>query len=73
MIDNKSGYALLTEVADKRETNYSSPTLELFTFLRCLHRVLTVGLSIECVVTDQHIQVMKFFNKMSDLAAETIH
>ncbi len=64
MIDNESGYALVTEVADKRETGFSSSTLELFTFLRCMHRVLTFGLSIDCVVTDQHIQVLKFFSKI---------
>jgi hypothetical protein len=63
-IENTSGLALTVEIGDKRETNYVSMTLELYTMLRCLHTLDSAHLLdlVDCMITDQHTQVTKFFS-----------
>ena len=44
-------------------TRGNSPTLELYGFLRALYHVVSAGLTVSRVVTDEHTQIKNFFSK----------
>ena len=61
MIDYATGYIVAICVMDKRETALVSSTMELHGMIRCVHEVLSAGLEVNKVCTDQHVMVCKFF------------
>jgi hypothetical protein len=60
VLENGTGCGLVTEFADKRETNFNSCIMEYYTYLRCMHRIVAWKITIEAWVSDQNPQVMKF-------------
>ncbi len=63
LMDYATGYIVTTDLLDRRETRGNSPTLELYGFLRALYHVVSAGLTVSRVVTDEHTQIKKFFSK----------
>jgi hypothetical protein len=63
LMDYTTGYVIITEVLDRRETGGSSPTLELYGLLRCLYQLAQQGIKVKILVTDENCQIKKFFSK----------
>lgn len=63
-MDASTGVIVMSVLLDKRETGGSSVTLELFGFLRCLYAIVEEGVNVEKIVTDDHVQIRKFFRKL---------
>ena len=63
VMDYESGYLVEFAVLDKRETSLISSRMELFGLIRCLHKLITFGLKVSKICTDQHVMVCKFFRK----------
>jgi hypothetical protein len=62
-MDYATGYIIMTELLDHRETRGSAPSLELYGFLRCLYMIVASGVDVRFVVTDENTQIKKFFSK----------
>jgi hypothetical protein len=54
---------LETQPVDKRETGHASITMETFACLRCLMYLVSKGITINDLVSDQHPALCKFFCK----------
>lgn len=62
-IEYATGYVVSTDLLDRRETRGSSPTLELYGFLRALYLLVAAGLDVSDVVTDENNMIVKFFRE----------
>ena len=62
-MDNETGYIVAFAVVDKRESDLNSSKMELYGFVRCLYHIITSGMQVAKVCTDQHVMVSKLFSK----------
>ena len=63
LMDYTTGYIISTDLLNWWETRSNSPTLELYGFLHALYHVVSTGLTVLRVVTNEHTQIKKFFSK----------
>lgn len=68
IIDNSTGYLLSFAVLDKRESDLVSTRMELYGFVRCVYHLITSGLLVTKVCTDQHVMVSKLFRLIAEEA-----
>ena len=65
VIDTSTGYVLDSQLVAKRETGGASATMELFGLMRCLVFLVGRNVTIRECVTDQHVSIKKFFDKLN--------
>jgi hypothetical protein len=63
LLDAESGHIVCSLLIDRRETNGSAITMELFGFLRATYELIEKGVHISKIITDEHVQVRKFFRE----------
>ena len=64
LMDEQNSKIVAMKSVDKREVDGKSPNMEPEALRRCLRNLNGVGLTIEEVVTDAHIQIPPILSKL---------